>query len=277
MQDSTGSLSAHDGLQLFTRTWQPDEPARAAVLLVHGINEHSGRYAYMASHLTTHGIAVYSYDHRGHGQSPGPRVYVDSFDEYVDDLAIVLRNVHDQTDELPLFLMGHSLGGLIASLFVVNHRPELHALILSSPALRIPPDLSPLKQKIVGVINRVAPRLMMGKLEVQHISRDEKVQEAYLADPLTNNKGIRARVGFESLQAMKRVRQHPEAFTMPLYLFHGTADRITDPNGSKWLYAEAPSADKSLRLFDGLFHETMNEPERDEVLAELSDWITVRI
>ncbi len=277
MQDSTGSLSAHDGLQLFTRTWQPDEPARAALLLVHGINEHSGRYAYMASHLTTHGIAVYSYDHRGHGQSPGPRVYVDSFDEYVDDLAIVLRNVHDQTDELPLFLMGHSLGGLIASLFVVNHRPELHALILSSPALRIPPDLSPLKQKIVGVINRVAPRLMMGKLEVQHISRDEKVQEAYLADPLTNNKGIRARVGFESLQAMKRVRQHPEAFTMPLYLFHGTADRITDPNGSKWLYAEAPSADKSLRLFDGLFHETMNEPERDEVLAELSDWITVRI
>jgi alpha-beta hydrolase superfamily lysophospholipase len=202
---------------------------------------------------------------------------VDSFDEYVDDLAIVFRDVRGQTGGLPLFLMGHSLGGLIASLFVVNHRPELHALILSSAALRIPPDLSPLKQKIVGAINRVAPRLKMGKLEIQHISRDETVQEAYLADPLTNNKGIRARVGFESLQAMKRVRQHPEAFTMPLYLFHGTADRITDPNGSKWLYEEAPSADKSLRLFDGLYHETMNEPERDEVLAELTGWVTTRI
>ena len=277
MQHTTGSLSAHDGLQLFTQTWQPDEPSRASLLLVHGINEHSGRYAYMASHLVAHGIAVYSYDHRGHGQSPGPRVYVDSFDEYVDDLAIVFRNVREQTSGLPLFLMGHSLGGLIASLFVVNHRPELHALILSSPALRIPPDLSPLAQKIVGIISRVTPRLLMGKLEIQHISRDKAVQEAYCADPLTNNKGIRARMGFESLQAMKRVRQHPEAFTMPLYLFHGTADRITDPNGSKWLYAEAPSADKSLRLFDGLFHETMNEPERDEVLAELSDWITARL
>ena len=277
MQHSTGSLSAHDGLQLFTQTWQPDEPAKAAVLLVHGINEHSGRYEYMASHLVAHGIAVYSYDHRGHGQSAGPRVYVDSFDEYVDDLAIVFRNIREQTGELPLFLMGHSLGGLIASLFIVNRRPELHALILSSPALQIPPDLSPLKQKLVGIINRVAPRLILGKLEIDHISRDKSVQDAYIADPLTNNKGIRARMGFESLQAMKRVRQHPEAFTMPLYLFHGTADRITDPNGSKWLYAEAPSADKALRLFDGLFHETMNEPERDEVLAELSDWITAHI
>ena len=277
MQHATGTLSAHDGLQLFTQTWQPDEPAKAALLLVHGINEHSGRYPYMASHLTTHGIAVYSYDHRGHGQSAGPRVYVDSFDEYVDDLAIVFRNVRGQTGELPLFLMGHSLGGLIASLYVVERRSALHALILSSAALQIPPDLSPLKQKLVGIISRVAPRLTMGKLDIEHICRDKKVQEAYLADPLTNNKGIRARMGFESLQAMKRVRQHPEAFTMPLYLFHGTADRITDPNGSKWLYAEAPSADKSLRLFDGLYHETMNEPERDEVLTELSDWITERV
>ena len=277
MRHTTGSLSARDGLQLFTRTWQPDEPARAALVLVHGINEHSGRYAYMASHLLTHGIAVYSYDHRGHGQSAGPRVYVDSFDEYVDDLAIVLRHVREESGELPLFLMGHSLGGLIASLYVVNRRPELHALILSSATLQIPPDLSPLKLKLAGIINRVAPRLIMGKLEIEHISRDEGVREAYLADPLTNNKGIRARMGFESLQAMKRVRRHPEAFTMPLYLFHGTADRITDPDGSKWLYAEAPSADKSLRLFDGLFHETMNEPERDEVLTELSDWITERV
>ena len=277
MQHTTGTLSAHDGLQLFTRTWQPDEPAKGALLLVHGINEHSGRYEYMASHLVAHGIAVYSYDHRGHGQSAGPRVYVDSFDEYVDDLAIVFRNIRVQTGELPLFLLGHSLGGLIASLFVVNHRPELHALILSSPALQIPSDVSPLAQKIVGVINRVAPRLIMGKLEIDHISRVEAVREAYLADPLTNNKGIRARVGYEVLKATRHVRQHPEAFTMPLYLFHGTADRITDPNGSKWLYDEAPSADKSLRLFDGLYHETMNEPERDEVLTELSDWITERV
>ena len=95
MQHTTGTLSAHDGLHLFTRTWQPEEPAKGALLLVHGINEHSGRYEYMASHLVAHGIAVYSYDHRGHGQSEGPRVYVDSFDEYVDDLAIVFRNIRE--------------------------------------------------------------------------------------------------------------------------------------------------------------------------------------
>ena len=277
MHDTTGSLSAHDGLQLFTRTWQPDEPAKAVVLLVHGVNEHIGRYAFMASHMLTHGIAVYGYDLRGHGHSAGLRVYADSFEEYVDDLALIHRHVREQIEGAPLFLMGHSLGGLIASLYVVTHHPKLHALILSSPALQIPPDVSPFLQKIAGVVSRLAPKLFMGEIDNENRSRDPNVQKAFLADPLTVNKGVRARVGHGALLATEYVRQHPDAFTMPLYLFHGTSDRTTDPNGSKWLYAEAPSADKTLRLFDGLLHETMNEPERDEVLTELSDWILARV
>ncbi len=276
MQLTTGTLSSQGGFQLFTRTWWPDEHPRAAVLLVHGINEHSGRYTNMATHLVMDRIAVYSYDHRGHGQSEGPRVYVDSFDEYVDDLALVHQAVREQADGIPLFLMGHSLGGLISSLYVVQQRPALHALILSSPALQIPVDLSPLKQKLVGVINRIAPRLIMGRLEIDNISRDKTVQEAYLADPLVNNHGIRARMGYEILRATERVRKHPEAFTMPLFLFHGTDDHITDPGGSQWLDAAAPSTDKTLLLYDGLRHETMNEPEKEEVLSGLSAWILER-
>ncbi len=273
MQHTTGSLLTRDGLQLLTRSWLPDEPPKAAILLVHGVNEHSGRYAYMASHMMTHGIAVYSYDQRGHGQSEGPRAYVESFEEYVGDVALTMQQILSTIEGIPLFLMGHSLGGLIASLFVVNHHPQLHALILSSPALQIPADLSPVKQKLVGLVNRVVPKLVMGKFDIEHISRDKVVQEAYLADPLVNNSGISARMGAEVLEATEKVRMHPKVFRMPLYLFHGTEDHITDPNGSKWLYAEAPSTDKTLRLYDGLRHETMNEPERDTVLSELSAWI----
>lgn len=293
MQHDTGILRAHDGLPLFTRRWWPDpgsgpgqapgsgsgqaQEAQAVVLLVHGIGEHSGRYAYPAAHLLLHRIAVLTYDHRGHGQSEGLRVHVDAFDEYLNDLALALAWARDEAGHLPLFLMGHSLGGLIVARYVVDRRPEgLAGVVLSSPALQIPADLSPLLQRIAGTVSRLVPRLRTTRLDLAHLSRDPAVARAYAGDPLTDKGGIRARIGHEILEATRHVRAHPEAFTLPLLLFHGTADRITDPEGSRWLYAHAPAADKTLTLYDGFFHETMNEPERDRVLGDLTDWIAAR-
>lgn len=277
MQHEIGSFTTSEGLRLQTRTWLPDSAPKAAVLLVHGINEHSGRYARLAADLLLHNIAVFAYDHRGHGQSEGPRVFVDSFDEYINDLAEVHQWANEQSGAVPLFLLGHSLGGLITSKYVVDYRPDLHALILSSPALQIPSDLSPLKQKAVGIVNRIAPKLIMGKLDIEQISRDKAIQDAYLSDPLTNNKGIRARVASEILRTTDEVRKHPDAFNMPLFLYHGTADKITDPEGSKWLYEAAPSTDKSLELYDRYRHETMNEIGREVVVENIISWIEARI
>lgn len=273
MNHDTGSLTTSDGLQLHTRHWWPDDEARASILLVHGIGEHSGRYAYPAAHLLLHQIELFSYDQRGHGLSEGPRVQIESFEEYVEDLALAHAWAQRKARDRPLFLMGHSLGGLVVAHYVVDRRPALPGLILSSPALQIPPDLSPLLQKASGVLSRFVPQLRTISLNLDHISRDPVVRDAYANDPLVDHGGVRARMGHEVLQATSQVREHPDAFSMPLYLFHGTADQITDPDGSKWLASEAPSGDITLRLFEGLYHETLNEPERDEVLEALSGWV----
>jgi alpha-beta hydrolase superfamily lysophospholipase len=277
MQHTTGTLRAHDGLALHTRRWWPDQPPRAVVLLVHGIAEHSGRYAYLAAHLLLHRIAVLTYDHRGHGHSEGLRTHVDAFEEYLNDLDLALAWAREEARDLPLFLMGHSMGGLIAARYVVDRRPEdLAGLILSSPALQVPSDLSPLLQRIAGTVSRLAPRLRATRLDLAHLSRDPAVARAYREDPLCDKGGIRARLGFEILEATRHVRSHPEAFTLPLLLFHGTADRITDPAGSRWLYEQAPAGDKTLNLYDGFYHETFNEPERERVLDDLAGWIEAR-
>jgi alpha-beta hydrolase superfamily lysophospholipase len=274
MHHTTGTLPAHDGLALFTRRWWPDEEPRAVVLLVHGIAEHSGRYAYAAAHLLLHRIAVLAYDHRGHGQSEGLRTHVDAFGEYLEDLDRALAWARTEAAGRPLFLMGHSLGGLIVARYVVDRRPEgLAGVVLSSPGLAVPADLAPFLQRIAGLLSRLAPRLRTVRLDLADLSRTPTVAPAYRDDPFTDKGGVRARLGHEILEATRHVRAHPEAFTLPLLLFHGTADRITDPEGSRWLHDHAPSGDKTLHLYDGLFHETMNEPERDRVLTDLTDWL----
>ena len=252
MQHTTGTLTTFDGLSLFTRRWWPDVPPRAVVLLVHGIAEHSGRYAYPAAHLLLKGIAVLSFDARGHAQSEGVRTYVETFDHYLNDLEVALDWAHDEAGALPLFLMGHSLGGLMVARYIVDRQPEgLSGVVLSSAALQIPADLSPLLQRIAGVLSRLVPRLRLTRLDLADLSRDSAVGRAFAEDPLTDKKGVRARVGHEILDSTKRVQAHPEAFSQPLLLFHGTADRITDPEGSRWLYAQAPPEDKTLNLYEG--------------------------
>ncbi len=278
MQHDAGTLAAADGLTLATRRWTPRERPKAVVLIVHGIAEHSGRYAHLATHLLLHGYAALAYDHRAHGRSEGePRTHVESFGELVDDLRVAAGWAREEAEGRPLFVFGHSLGGSVAARYVVEHGTDgLAGLILSSPALKIPPDLSPLLQKVAGLLNRVAPRLRTAKLDLGHLSRDPAVARAYRADPLTDSGGIRARMGYEILRATDGLLGRADAFTLPLLLLHGTADRITDPGGTQALYDAAPTADKTLELYEGFYHETFNEPERERVLDDIADWLDAR-
>lgn len=276
MHHDTSDFLSTDGLRLFTRRWTPDGGAQAVVVLVHGMHEHSGRYAYLASKLMEAGLEVSAFDLRGHGQSDGERGFVESLDELVADLHAFLALVRLESADRPVFLMGHSMGGLIASAHAVDcGSGDLAGIILSSPALEIPAP-APLRA-IAPYMSRWFPRMPTTGVDLTKISRDPVVQRNYAADPLNINRGVRARLGYEILRTAVRIREQPEVFNGPLYLFHGDQDSLTAPAGSQWLAENAASDDVTLRLWPDLRHETMNEPERDQVIEELTDWIISRL
>ena len=274
MQHTSETISSLDGLTLFTRRWTPDASVVARVLLVHGVHEHSGRYAYVASVLMQHGIEVHALDLRGHGQSEGERATVGSFAEYGDDVAVALRRVLEAGDA-PVFLLGHSMGGLVVSRMVVDHGSDgLAGLILSSPALAV--EAPAALRALAPVLARWLPRLPVTRLDLSRLSRDPRVETAYRDDPLCTKSGVRAHLGHELLRSIEHVREHVDAFTLPMLLFHGTADRLTSPSGSTWMAEHAPSDDVTLTLYEGFYHETLNELERDRVIDALSEWILNR-
>ena len=263
----TGSFVAPDGTRLFTRRWAPELTTPVLTLaLVHGVHEHSGRYAYVALQLIARGIETVALDLRGHGQSDGARHAVDRFDAYVDDVAAWLSSV--RPDGRPLVLMGHSMGGLVVARYASEHGTDgLAGVVLSSPALAV--DAPAPLRALAPLLGRWLPDVPASRLDLDDLSRDPRVGRAYADDPLCTTRGVRARLGAELLAAQARVL--PERFGVPLYLFHGADDRITAPAGTRALAAAVPTS--TLRTYEGLRHETLNEPERDAVIADLADWL----
>ncbi len=270
-------LVTDDGLRLYTRAWWPSSAPRAVVGLVHGYAEHSGRYDHVAQTLTEQGAVVYAYDQRGYGHSEGRQGYVDSFERYIDDLEQFLEGVRTQEPDLPLFLFGHSMGGLVVLKYVLDRSPSLDGLLLSAPALEVNPDLAPLLRRIAQIIGRLFPTLPTTRSPDDAISRDPDVVAEAENDPLNYHGRVLARTGAELLRAGADVRARLDALTDPFLVIHGTADSLTNPDWSRHLYDRAAADDKTIELYDGLYHETFNEPEKDEVLRDLGTWLEERI
>lgn len=271
--DYVGTFPTVDGLHLFEQHWKPADEARAAIVLMHGLADHSLRYAHLATHLARQGYAIFSYDHRGHGRSTGRRAYVDSFDEYLDDLGAFLTRVHESMQDASVFLFGHSMGGAIATLYVIEREADLAGLILSSPALQISDSIPPALRKAAAVVGRMLPRLPTLGIDRTLVSHDPQVVAQAQSDPLNFPGRIPARTGAELLAATHRIAVQMHQLTLPLLLIHGTADKITDPAGSTACYREASSDDKTLAYFPDFYHETFNEPGKQQVLDEISDWL----
>lgn len=260
------------GLRIHVRTWAPASPPRGVVVIAHGFAEHGGRYAAVAEHLVTEGLAVVAADHRGHGLSEGRRTSVVRFADYVDDLTTVVTRARDRWASQRLVLLGHSMGGLIALDFAVRPNPPLDGLVLSAPAA-CPGDVSKVQLAIGRVLSRIAPNVGVLRLPLNRISRDHAVVDAYNNDPLVFRTPIRSRLGAEMLVAMDRVDEALPSMRMPLLVMQGTADGLVDPECGPHVYERAGSTDKTLKMYDGLWHEIFNEPERDQVLADLTSWL----
>ncbi|MCO8587989.1 alpha/beta hydrolase [Burkholderia multivorans] len=277
-----GRLRTADGLELASYRWPADARAaapRATVALLHGLAEHAGRYAPLADRLNAAGIDLLAIDLRGHGRSPGKRAWVARFDEYLDDAdALVAEAARAPT---PLFLMGHSMGGAIAALYAIERAPArgrtLAGLVLSSPALAPGRDVPRWMLALSRVISRVWPTFPAIRIDAALLSRDADVVAANRADPLVHHGPVPARTGAEILDAMARIERGRDTLRVPVLVYHGTADKLTEPDGSRTFGARVGSADRTLTLYEGGFHETMNDIERERVIDALIGWIDARV
>ena len=267
-------LEASDGVRLHAQYWKPSGNPKAVVCIVHGVLEHSGRYAHVAKVLNRSAYLVAAIDLRGHGRSQGRRVFVRSFDEYLNDVRCLLADVAVKAPGKPVFLLAHSLGGLIATRFEILEHPALAGLVLTGPLFEFGSGISWLARTLAVVLSKLFPTMTLtSALDTRKISRDPEVVQSYLTDPLTHHGGMPVRTGTEVMRAMAEVNARMEEVRVPLLIFHGTSDGLAHPAGSKRLYARAASTDKTLRLCEGLFHEVLNEPEHPALLADLVRWL----
>jgi acylglycerol lipase len=266
----------NDGFTIYEHSRLLKEP-KGVVLICHGIAEHSGRYEHVAESLCKAEYSVVSFDLRGHGKSSGKRAYVNRFSDYLNDLGEVLDRVKINFPEQPIFLMGHSMGGGIIALFVIERETFVNGIILSAPTAKVSEDLSPFLQKISGILSAIVPKLPTLKLDNSFRSKDPEVAEAFDADPLNYKKGIIARTGTELLRSAKAISQGCAAIDLPILIMHGTIDKLADISGSEMLYDRVSSSDKTIKLYEGLHHEILNEPEKDQVEADIISWLDERI
>lgn len=269
------TLTAADGLALYTQSWQAAQP-KGTIVLIHGISEHSTRYRHVGEYWATHGYTVHTMDLRGHGRSPGKRILVRQIEEHSRDVGTLLAWARQQEPTRPLFLFGHSMGGLIVTYYTLTQSPELNGVILSGPALKLN-GASPLLVAIGHLIARVYPTFPMAKIDTTGISRDAAIVQANLADPLIYHEGVPAATALAMVKAVAYVQTHASAFHWPLLILQGTADRIVNPEGSQQFYAQASSADKTLKPYEGFYHEVLNEPEKEQVMADVITWLDTHL
>jgi alpha-beta hydrolase superfamily lysophospholipase len=269
-----GSFTGDGDLKLFYQSWRPQAaPPRATLVVVHGLKDHSNHYAALAETLTRQGFAVYAFDLRGHGRSEGKRVTIGSFREYVDDLDTFMTLVREKEPGHPVFLFGHSMGGAIATLYTLTRSPQPAGLLLSGPALKPGDDVGAATIRATKLLGTVAPSAGALDLPNDWFSRDPAVVKDMDTDPLISQGKAPARLTAELLRAMEAIRAHEEQIGIPLLVMHGTADKCTNPKGSEELVARVSSVDKTFKLYPGLYHDLLHEPEKAQVTADLVAWL----
>lgn len=270
-----GRFAGKGGLNIAYRAWSAVGTPRGVLVIVPGFNSHSGYYGRAASKLAGGGLAVYAVDLRGRGKSDGERFYVDSFADYEADVGGLVSRAIAANPGLPVYLLGHSAGGVVACIYTLDHQDQLAGLICESFAFQVPaPDfaLAALKG-----LSHLAPHAHVLRLPNKDFSRDPAVVAAMDADPLIANETQPTRTMAELARSDDRLRREFGSIELPVLILHGTQDHATKPAGSQFFYDHAGSADKTLKLYDGHVHDLLNDTGREEVLGDIAAWIDARL
>lgn len=266
------AIQARDGLKLYAKSWAPEAPVKAVVGLIHGLGEHCGRYAHVAEALTQAGYAVVAFDLRGHGQSGGPRGHAPSAEAFLEDIDCLFAEIESRYPGLPRFLYGHSLGGLLALFYTLRRKPQLMGVVSTGAGLKSPLIEQKLKIAFANMMAAVLPSMTMQTgLNAALLSHDPDVVQAYRDDPLVHDRASLS-MASSTIRATLWTMEHATEFQAPLLIIHGGDDQVTYPSGSEEFAARA-SGNCTLRLWGGLYHEVHNEPEKEQVLAEIIQWL----
>lgn len=267
-----GRLGGARGVELFWQGWLPAEPPTGVLLIAHGLGEHAGRYGNVVDVLVPDGWAVYGLDHRGHGRSSGRRAHVDTYADWLADFDAFRRVVVARHEGLPVFLLGHSMGGQIALAYALDHQDDLRGLVLSAPALasdQVPKAALP----VLKLLAKVAPTLRPAGIDTTKISKDPAVVAAYHADPLVHGGKPSLGLSFALVNQFGVLPERARELRLPLLLQHGSLDELTDPAGTRLLEETSGSPDQTVHWYEGFWHEIYNEPEREVPLKDLREWL----
>ena len=269
------TLAGAGGVSIFMRSWQPAGNPRAIVAIVPGFNSHSGYFRWAGEEFAANGLAAYAVDLRGRGKSEGERFYIDNVSDYLNDVDLMVQTAKSRAPGLPVFVLGHSAGGVISCVYTLEHQDDLGGLICEDFAFEIPaPDIALTAFK---GLSHLAPHSHLLKLKNEYFSRDPEVVNAMNNDPLIENETQPLQTLAELVRADERIRRDFPLMKLPVFILHGTADKVTKFEGSQFFYNTAGSKDKTLGLYEGHFHDLLNDVGKELVMKDIQDWLTARI
>jgi acylglycerol lipase len=263
------------GGRIFTRHWEPAGVPKASLVLCHGVNSHGGQYVRAAEEFAGHGFAVTALDLRGRGKSEGERFYTESIDDYVSDVSQTIELARSLHPTLPIYLLGHSAGGVTSVTYALDHQDRIDGLICESFAFRVyAPNFA---LKVLEGVSHIAPHAHVLRLKMEDFSRDPAWVAVLNADPLTHDEVQPVQTVAAFARAGERFEREFGRITLPVLILHGTADKATRPDGSQQFYDETSSADKTLKLYDGHYHDLLNDLGREQVMGDVIGWIEARL
>ena len=277
MKHIEGMFEGYQNLSLYYQSWLPANESKAVLLTVHGLAEHSSRYSNLVNLFVPRGYSIYGFDQRGHGRSPGRKGYIEDFSYFVNDLGIFLSFIREKHQKTRIFILGHSVGGTVATAYAVYNQAQFEGLILSGATLKAGASISPGLIAIAPLLSLLIPNVGLYTIDASAISRDKSVVDSYVNDSLVYRGKIRTRLGVEIIKTMQALPPQMARISIPVMILHGTHDRLSEPKGSQILYERVNSRDKTLKLYDGFFHEIFNEPGREQVFSDIETWLDAHL